>query len=292
MVMISWSLARICLLMFSNSGTFFSFVKSTVLLYWCQFAVKEIEFLGLRLTSSGCSPLLKHSAAISAFLQPSDKPSLQRFLGMVNFYRKFLCSTAQVLAPLTNALKGPGKSISWTPLTISAFNRAKLLSAVLELVHPQSNTAISLSLDASDTHIGAVLRQQLRDKSWSPMSFFSKKLSDAEEKYSAFDRELLAAFSSVRHFRFMLQGREFTVFTDHKPLTHALFRRSPPWSARQQRHLAYLAEFTSSIVHIPGKENVVADAISRPVWFLFNFMASYSSNYIIFLILVSEPPRH
>ena len=184
---------------------------------------------------------------------------------MVNFYRKFLCSTAQVLAPLTNALKGPGKSISWTPLMISAFNRAKLLSAVLELVHPQSNTAISLSLDASDTHIGAVLRQQLRDKSWSPMSFFSKKLSDAEEKYSAFDRELLAAFSSVRHFRFMLQGREFTVFTDHKPLTHALFRRSPPWSARQQRHLAYLAEFTSSVVHIPGKENVVADALSCPV---------------------------
>jgi hypothetical protein len=63
----------------------------------------------------------------------------------------------------------------------------------------------------------------------------------------------------------MLEGREFTIFTDHKPLTHALFRSSPPWSARQQRHLSYLAEFTSSIVHIPGKENVVADALSWPV---------------------------
>ena len=209
---------------------------------------------------------MKHSTAISAFPQPSDKPSLQRFLGMVNFYRKFLRSAAQVLAPLTDALKGPGKTISWTPLMNSAFNRAKqLLSAVPELVHPQSNAAISLSVDASDSHIGAVLQQQLRDKSWSPLAFFSKKLSDAEKKYSAFDRELLAAFSSVCHFRFMLEGREFTIFTDHKPLTHALFRMSPPWSARQQRHLAYLAEFTSSIVHVPGKENVVADALSRPV---------------------------
>jgi hypothetical protein len=94
---------------------------------------------------------------------------------MVNFYRKFLRSAAQVLAPLTDALKGPGKTISWSPLMNSAFNRAKLLlSAVPELVHPQPNAAISLSVDASDTHIGAVLEQQLRDESWAPLAFFSK----------------------------------------------------------------------------------------------------------------------
>ena len=54
------------------------------------------------------------------------------------------------------------------------------------------------------------------------------------------------------------------LYTDHKPLTSALFRSSPPWTSRQQRHLAYIAEFTSSIVHVPGPENVVADALSRP----------------------------
>ncbi len=133
---------------------------------------------------------------------------------MVNFYRKFLRSAAQVLAPLTDALKGPGKTISWSPVMNSAFNRAKLLlSAVPELVHPQPNAAISLSVDASDTHIGSVLQQQLRDKSWAPLAFFSKKLSETEKRYSAFDRELLAAFASVRHFRFMLEGREFKIFT-------------------------------------------------------------------------------
>ena len=76
--------------------------------------------------------------------------------------------------------------------------------------------------------------------------------------------ELLATFSFLQHFRFILEGRDFTIFTDHKPLTHALFRVSLPWSTRQQRHLSYLAEFTSSMVHIPGLENVIADTLSRP----------------------------
>ena len=83
--------------------------------------------------------------------------------------------------------------------------------------------------DASDSHVGAVLQKCLRG-SWSPLAFFFKKLSSAESKYSAFDRELLAAYSSVCHFRFLLEARDFTLFTNHKPLTLALFHSSPPWS--------------------------------------------------------------
>ena len=91
----------------------------------CKFAVKEIKFLGHCFTASGCSPLVKHSATISAFPQPTDKPSL--WYSKVNFYRKFLCVAAQVIAPLTDALKGPGKTIPWTLLMDSAFIRAKHL---------------------------------------------------------------------------------------------------------------------------------------------------------------------
>ena len=114
-----------------------------------------------------------------------------------------------------------------------------------------------------DSHVGAVLQQKIQDAG-APLVFFSRKLSEAEKKYSAFDRELLAAYLSIRHFHFMLEGKDFLLFTDHKPLTSALFRSSPPWTNRQQRHLAYIAEFTSSIVHVPGLENIVADALSRP----------------------------
>ena len=165
---------------------------------------------------------------------------------MLNFYRKFLLGAAGVLAPLTDALKGPGKSLSWSLALDSAFLRAKdLLASVPELVHPCPGAQISLVVYASDSHVGFVL-QQLLDGSWAPLAFFSKKLSDAKRKNSAFDRELLTAYSSLQHFSFMLEGREFTIFTDHKPLTLALFKVSLPWSTQQQCNLSYLAEFTSS----------------------------------------------
>src|SRR5450830_445261 len=110
---------------------------------------------------------------------------------------------------------------------------------------------------------GGVL-QQKESNGWRPLSFFSKKLDSAQQKYSAFDRELLAAHLAVRHFRFQLQGRPFTIFTDHKPLTQALHRVSEPWSPRQQRQLSAIAEHMSDLRHVPGNENVVADALSRP----------------------------
>jgi hypothetical protein len=93
------------------------------------------------------------------------------------------------------------------------------------------------------------------------LAFFSRKLTVTETRYSTFDRELLAAFAAVRHFRFLLEGRKFRLLTDHKPLVSALARVSPPWSARQQRQLAFLSEFTSDIRHTPGHANVVADAL-------------------------------
>ena len=71
-------------------------------------------------------------------------------------------------------------------------------------------------------------------------------------------------FSASFPVQFILKGREFTIFTDHKPLTHALFKVALPWSARQQRHLSYLAKFKSSVVHVLRPENLVADALSRP----------------------------
>ena len=107
--------------------------------------------------------------------------------------------------------------------------------------------------------------EQLRDGRWTPLAFFSKAFRDAEKNYSAFDRELLAIHLSLRHFRAFLEGRQFTVFTDHKPITTALNKVSDPWSARQARHLSAVAEFTSDIRHVSGKTNLVADALSRNV---------------------------
>jgi hypothetical protein len=146
----------------------------------------------------------------------------------------------------------------------SAFLRAKqAVCTATMLAHPDPAAPLSLAVDASDSHVGGVL-QQMTSNGPQPLSFFSAKLSPAEKKYSAFDRELLAAYLAVRHFRFLLEAKEFFILTDHKPLTYALHRVSEPWSARQQRHLSYLAEFTADVRHVAGKDNVVADALSRP----------------------------
>ena len=83
-------------------------------------------------------------------------------------------------------------------------------------------------------------------------------------QYSAFDRELFAAYSALRRFWFLQEGKEFVLFTDHKPLTHTLFRTSPPWSTMQQCCLSFLSEFNCDVCHLSGAENVVADALSHP----------------------------
>jgi hypothetical protein len=108
-----------------------------------------------------------------------------------------------------------------------------------------------------------VLQQKHREH-WQPLSFFSRKLKPVEKNYSTFDKEMLAAFLAVKHFCFFLKGRELTVFTDHKPLVATLKRISPPASARQQRQLAFLSEFSAKFQHTEGLENVVADVLSWP----------------------------
>jgi hypothetical protein len=103
-----------------------------------------------------------------------------------------------------------------------------------------------------------------RYQGWRPLGFFSAQLDKAQVNYSAFDRELFAVVAAIKYFRFMLEGRPFTVFTDHRPLVGALSRRSDPCSSRQQRHLSFIAEFSPVIRHIAGQSNVVADTLSRP----------------------------
>ena len=116
--------------------------------------------------------------------------------------------------------------------------------------------------DASDTAVGAVLQQYVNG-TWRPISFFSRKMTPAETRYSTFDRELLAVYLAIKHFRHFLEGRRFHVLTDHKPLTFALNTRSDRHSPRQARQLDYISQFTSTIRHIHGLDNVVADALSR-----------------------------
>jgi hypothetical protein len=110
--------------------------------------------------------------------------------------------------------------------------------------------------------VGAVLQQRIQD-SWQPLAFFPRKLSPAQQKYSAYGRELLAIYEAVRYFRHVLEARHFSIITDHKPLTFAFHQKRDKCSPRQFNHLDFIAKFTTDICHISGQDNIVADALSR-----------------------------
>ncbi len=123
---------------------------------------------------------------------------------------------------------------------------------------------MALTTDASDTGMGAVLEQLNPSSSaWEPLAFFSKNFKDSQKRYSTFDRELLAIRSAIKHFRYLLDGRDFTVFTDHKPLTFIGSQVNPDWSAIQSRMIDKITQATTDIRHVQGKDNPVADSLSR-----------------------------
>ncbi|GBO26592.1 Transposon Ty3-I Gag-Pol polyprotein [Araneus ventricosus] len=233
----------------------------------CVFAVENLSFLGHKIDKYGITPLPEKVEAISNFPRPKTIQDLRRFLGMLNFFRRFLPQAAQKQLPLQKMLgkckKRDKTPLNWTDESDQAFqNCINDLKEATHLAHPDSNAAIILMTDASDRAIGGCMQQREGD-SWKPLGFFSRKLSTAEQKYSAYDRELLAIFASIKYFRYLLEGTKFTILTDHKPITYAFSQKIEKLSPRQINHLNFIAQFTVDIKHISGKDNVVADALSR-----------------------------
>lgn len=226
------------------------------------FGVSKLTYLGHCVDATGISPMPSRVDAVSDFPVPDSKASLQRFLGMINFYHRFLPQLAEKLHPLHEATKTKGQTITWTPECQVAFESAKsALAAATLLHHPHPTARTNITTDASEKAVGGQL-EQFQAGVWLPIAFFSRKLSNAEKKYSAFDRELLAIYLAIKHFRHLVEGRAFTIYTDHKPLTFA-FASATERSPRQTRHLSFIAEFSTDVRHITGKENIVADTLSR-----------------------------
>lgn len=233
----------------------------------CNFAKQEVKFLGHMVSKDAIRPLPAKVDAIDNFTKPVTRNELRRFLGMLNFYRRFLPNAAQIQLPL-QILLGPCKKndrtkIEWDGAAEAAFIGCKtMLREATMLAHPAPSALLAIMCDASDTGIGAVLQQWV-DGSWQPLGFFSRKLTDTEKRYSTYDRELLAIFAAVKYFRFMIEGNQFIIFTDHKPITFAFLQNMDKFSPRQSRNLDFIGQFSTDIRHISGKDNIVADALSR-----------------------------
>nr|VZI05829.1 unnamed protein product [Spirometra erinaceieuropaei] len=165
----------------------------------CVLGVPSLDFLGLHVDAQCLPPLSSKVEAIRDFTPPTSKRQLQRFLGLVNFYRRFLPNCADLVLPLTNLLSGPKGPLELRGHTLTAFERIKtFLADATLLTHPVSEAPLSLMVDASTVAVGAVLQQHIND-STRPLAFFSKKLSPAETRYSTYGRELLAIYLALKH---------------------------------------------------------------------------------------------
>nr|VZH99555.1 unnamed protein product [Spirometra erinaceieuropaei] len=161
-------------------------------------------------------------------------------------------------------LSGPTGHLKLTGEALTAFERIKnFLAKATLLTHPAPEAQLSLMVDALAVSVGTVLQQHLAGPT-RPLAFFSKMLLPDETRYGTFGRELLAIYLAVKHIRHYLEGRDFTVFTDHKPLTFALHSHSDKYNLREIAHLDYISQFTTDIRHIDGTKNEVADMLSRP----------------------------
>lgn len=166
--------------------------------------------------------------------------------------RRFVPHAANLLHPLTSLLKKFTGVFTFGPAAQQAFTAAKsALAQATLLVQHVPHTQLALSVDASAVAVGAALEQWV-DDSWQLLAIFLRTLRDPEIKYSAFDRELFAIYLAVQHFRHMLEGRSFVIFTDHKPLTFAMMAQTD-YSPSQTRHLSFISEFSTDLRHVMAK---------------------------------------
>ena len=234
----------------------------------CEFGKSSLDFLGHHISAAGIAPLASKVSAIQDFSLPTHAKGLRRYLGILNFYRRFLKGAAEIVAPLYDLCGESNKRskstpLTWTKQTTSAFQRSKkcLADAAL-LTYPVSGAPVSIATDASDSAVGAVL-QQLVDGAWRPLGFFSRRLDKKQLAWSVFQKELLAVFLGVRHFLYYLGGVDFTILTDHAALIGAARSGKERESAVETRQLRFISQYTSKWEHVKGSENITADALSR-----------------------------
>lgn len=208
----------------------------------------------------------KKIKVIKEFTEPTNLKALRGFLGLTSYYRKFIKGYADIAKPLTELLRNNSAKknessrvkITLDQIGKATFDKLKdLISEQMELFQPDFNKKFELTTDASNIAIGGVLTQDGK-----PITFISRTLSKAEENYATNEREMLAIVWALQNLRNYLYGKTDTiVYTDHQPLTFATSEKNP--NAKIKRWKAFIEECGVTLKYKPGKENIVADALSR-----------------------------
>lgn len=226
----------------------------------CLFYAKEFEYLGHIISKDGMKANPKKIEAIRDYPRPAKVKDVQSFLGLCNYFRRYVRNFSKISKPMTVLLKKEQPFI-WTYLQQEAFDKLKqALTDEVMLKFPDFNQLFYVTTDASNVAIGAMLSQGdlPNDR---PICFFSKTLNEAQKMYSTIQKELLAIVEAVKAFRVYLYGRFFILITDHKALCY-LFNMKD-CNSRLFRQKLEIMDYNFKILYRPGAQNHVADALSR-----------------------------
>jgi hypothetical protein len=221
----------------------------------CLFAQRQLEYLGHVVSTAGVHPEPSKIQAMLDWPPPSTIKALRGFLGLTGFYRKFIKGYASIALPLTAFLRKD--AFKWPPEAQQAFDQLKLaMTQAPTLALSDFSIPFDIETDASGSAMGAVLMQNSH-----PIAFFSQPFCPTLQRSSTYVRELHAITSAVKKWRQYLLGHRFTIFTDHKSLKELLSQviQTP----EQHKYLSKLLGYDYSIQYKAGKNNVVADALSR-----------------------------
>ena len=223
----------------------------------CRLNQPEVKFLGFIVDRNGVRADDAKVATVSSWPVPTDVSQLRSFLGLTNFFKRYVQGYSSLTAPLTDlTAKGVDFKSAWTPFHTSLFNQLKqALTSAPVLALPDFTKPFEVISDASLLGTGAVLMQEGR-----PIAFASKKFTSAERNYTTGEQELLGVVNALTEWRCYLEGSKCTLCTDHNPLTYLQSQTS--LSRRQARWMEFLSRFDYEFKYIPGRTNV-ADPISR-----------------------------
>jgi hypothetical protein len=222
----------------------------------CDFFQKQIHYLGHVLSKEGVAVDPDKIRSIMEWPTPKDVSDIRSFMGLAGYYRRFIKDFSKIGCPIT-ALQKKGTKFLWTQQCEERFQTLKHLlthAPVLKIADPEADFLVCT--DACKEGLGGVLMQEGK-----VICYESRKLNEHEVNYVTHDLELAAIVHALKMWRHYLLGRKFVLMTDHCGLRY-LFDQ-PKLNARQARWMALLSEFDFEIKHIKGKENRVADALSR-----------------------------
>ena len=229
----------------------------------CVFKVKEIEYLGHILSEEGVKPKPALVKSIVEAPAPVNKEQLMSFLGLCEFYAKFMKNFTRLTECLRSLLK-KGVCFNWSKQCQENFIQLKQEIVQAQALTPfvEGRTTIVM-VDACEYGLGAVLTQQECGREFT-LGFASRTLREVERKYSTIEKELLACVWGIEKFKPYLWGRKFVLKTDHKPLVEILSgRKIKNATARISRLTVKLLEYNFTVVYIPGRQNSRADCLSR-----------------------------